>query len=205
MIQRPPLVRSGLMLLCLGATAMAVEVGMTRTALIAELGPPESRMETAGRAIFRWDAVEVHLQDDHVRQIHWRDLAAERAANERRARLDEQQRQHEAEAARLQQEAAARAAAEAERLRPERERAELAARIARLEREKQAAEAKAAELAAAAARERKVRILILQRESAAALSALRAANAQGDEKQARYLRRVWLAKEAELKLLRDTP
>ncbi len=200
-----PIAASVALMLSATTAVARIETGMTREALVAELGRPEGRLIMGDRAIYRWPTVTVHLRADRVTLVDWRDLAAEEASEKRRAnQAAEQQALLDAEEAQ-RREAAAEAAREAERLRPEREREELRRRVEELEQGERAAREREAELQAQASRERAARLALLRREYWQALEALRKANAEGDEAQAKIWRRIWRSKEAELQSLGGKP
>lgn len=185
--------------------AARIAAGMTRETLLAELGQPEGRLVLGDKAIYRWPTVTVRLRADRVTMVDWRDLAAEEAAEKRRAyHAAEQQALIAAEEAR-RREAAEAAAREAERLRPEREREELRRRVEELEQGERAAREREAERQAQAASEREARLALLRREYWQALQALRKANADGDEERAGTWRRIWRSKEAEIQSLGGKP
>lgn len=196
---------SGLLMLAQPTAAARVANGMTREALLTELGRPEGHLVLGDRAIYRWPTVTVHLRADRVTMVDWRDLAAEEAAEKRRAHhAAEQQALIEAEEAR-RREAVEAAAREAERLRPEREREELRRRVEELEQGERAAREREAERQAQAASVREARLALLRREYWQALQALRKANADGDEERAGTWRRIWRSKEAEIQSLGGKP
>lgn len=194
----------GLLLCVLTASgSRAVELGDAAETVIAELGAPTSRVVAGERAIYRWERMEVWFTNGRASRVNERDIDAERAAEARRDEAALTERMRAASRREAESRRAAEAAARAERERPERERRELEQKLLESERERAAADARARALEEAATRTRAARMFSLAKEMSALRLAISEAKAAGEAEKATRLRGVLLAKDKELKLLKN--
>ena len=193
-------------LMCrLAAAGAEVTIGMDEAALMDAKGAPQATLTTGGKTIYRWPDMVVNLENAKVVSINRRDLQREQAEQRRRAALAAEVKRKAEIALQEAEEAAKKQAAEAERLRPQREVAELKAKMEKLEKQK-------AEEAATLQRQiddlegvRQTQIQDLRQAIDTSGYYYRKARDEGDKGKAATLLRVLLNQQAQLSALTGEP